>query len=782
MRRRSPLRRILAAGLATGTLVIGLSATHAVAAAPRTGHSPAARTAATARPAVKPTAEPAARSAARPAGADTGPSTELPASRSHPLPARLRGAPAALAPDASSARAAGARRPASSSMAAKAPAPAAVTSCTTSDFASRTGSALVSYIRSVDWYTCINPLFGLSGSDANAVFKQSQMVAVADGVASAAASYSGDDSGGLHELMYFMRAGYWVQSLYPSDVGGYDATLGNAIESGFNALFASPHANDVSAANGDILEQAFVLTDSAQVQGDYLDVYQRYLNAYTSAWDAYPAMDVALNAIYTPLWRGPWIPGFVTAVSADSAIVDTLYDFTLNHLDLLGGNNGVLDSNAGNDMAHLVQIPALQGKVRPLIKGLMNASSITGPTADLWVHVAYRADNDDAGQCSYYGVCDLTQQLTAASLPISYPCSDFTVMAQSLTATQQTDVCTSLRDEVPYYRGLVQAGGPIPGEYFAVKMVVYGSKDAYSTYSWAIFGNSTDNGGETLTGNPADPNNVAYSILYQKPYDDGFTANAWNLNHEFAHVLQSIYDMKGDFGTQITVPDVWWIEGQAEYVSYTYRGVTDDEAVTEAAKHTYRLSDLWQNTYAIDDETRTYPWGYLAVRYMTEKHPADIQNMLAHFRTGDYAGAYAVYATDIGTRYDADFDAWLTGLAGGGSTGGGTATACTDSDVQAMDRNCYRADQSAAAGDTDYLWIYLPAGTTTLTVTTTGGTGDADLYYDPDTWASPSAYTARSTNPGNTETISVTNSEAGYRYISLYAVTGFSGVTVTTTY
>ncbi|MFE7894895.1 collagenase [Streptomyces sp. NPDC057412] len=113
------------------------------------------------------------------------------------------------------------------------------------------------------------------------------------------------------------------------------------------------------------------------------------------------------------------------------------------------------------------------------------------------------------------------------------------------------------------------------------------------------------------------------------------------------------------------MPDVWWIEGFAEYASYGYRGRTYKDAVAAAGRHTYRLSTLFQNTYANSDVTRTYAWGYLAVRYMVERHPADVHRMLERFRAGDYAGGYAVYATGIGTRYDADFDAWLTECAAG---------------------------------------------------------------------------------------------------------------------
>lgn len=46
---------------------------------------------------------------------------------------------------------------------------------------------------------------------------------------------------------------------------------------------------------------------------------------------------------------------------------------------------------------------------------------------------------------------------------------------------------------------------------------------------------------------------------------------------------------------QTAVPDVWWIEGVAEYSSYGYRGITDDQAVAEAGKHTYTLSTLCEN-------------------------------------------------------------------------------------------------------------------------------------------------------------------------------------------
>jgi microbial collagenase len=756
----------MAATVAAAGLVVGLLATTANAAQ----HTPAPH---------QPVQAPAAKHVAQVpslTGADTGAASDAAADRTTPIPASLRGAPVKPTSSKPSSGSATTHTATHATSRATASAQATVTSCTTADFAGRSGAALVSYIESVDWSTCINPLFALSGSDANAVFNETHMVTVANAVGSSASSYTGDDSTGLYELLYFMRAGYYVQSQANSGVPAYDSTLTNAIKPALTTLFNSPHFGDVSDGNGQVLGEAVITTDSSHLQGDFLGVYTRILNAYNSSWDAYSSMDTELNNVYTPLWNGNWNPAFVTAVTNDPSVVDALNSFALNNRALLGGDNDALASNAGNDLARMVAISALQSKIRPLAKGLMDATSITGPTANLWVHVAYQTSQYDASQCSYYGNCNLASELSAASLPNTLPCGNRTIRSQSLSASDQAAVCDSLTNEVPFFQKLDQVSNPIPGEYESNDVIaIWATRFDYTVYSWVIYGNDTDNGGETLSGNPTDPNNVAVSVEYIKSPDDGFVAGVWNLNHEYTHMMQSIYDMKGDFGTQITVPDVWWIEGQAEYVSYTYRGVTDTEAVAEAAKHTYKLSQLFQNTYAIDDTTRTYPWGYLAVRYMFERHPSDIYSMLSHFRTGDYTGGYAVY-NNIGTGYDADFDSWLTSVANGVST----LPACSDPNPQAMAQNCSRANQAESAGNTDYLWIWLPAGTTTLSVSTSGGTGNAALYYDPDTWAGPNAYTASSTNTGTTQSITVTNTTAAYRYISLYAVTDFSGVTVST--
>ncbi|MEV6738092.1 collagenase [Streptomyces sp. NPDC051104] len=545
--------------------------------------------------------------------------------------------------------------------------------CAPSDFGGRSGSALVAFV-ATSTVECVNSLFAVTGTDAHAIFREPQMVTVAHAFTHAARRYGGDNSAGIWQLVLFLRAGYYVQFNNPSDVGPYGTALTTATTRGLDAFFARPHARDVTSANGDVLGDVIVLTDSADLQSRYLNVYRRVLNGYNSSYDAVVGMVAAVNDVYTPLWRGNWNTAYIDAVTADPRILDTLHAFALGHRNLLRTDRAYLDSNAGMILARHIEHPGLRATVRPLVKGLLKESRITGPTAGLWVAVATQLDSYDEDHCSYYGVCDLAGRLAKAALPVTHTCdATHTIRAQALTAADLDATCASLTGQDPYFHTLVKDEGPIPGQYEStVQLVVSADRADYRTYAGAIFGVSTDNGGITLVGDPADPRNQPLSIMYQKGYDDGFTARIWNLNHEYTHYLDARDDMQGDFSRQTAVPDVWWIEGLAEYVSYSYRGMTDDQAVAEAGRHTYTLSTLFQNTYANSDVTRTYPWGYLAVRYMLEKHPEDIQRMLARFRVGDYPGGHAVY-DGVGARYDADFDTWLTACAAGVCAGPGTA-------------------------------------------------------------------------------------------------------------
>lgn len=747
----------------------------------------------------------------------------------------------------------------------------AAAACNTSDFTSRTGSALVQQIKG-STTDCVNTLFNLTGSDAYYAFREAQMATVAYALRDGSASYPGDSSTGMPQLVLYLRAGYYVHYYNASTVGTYGSSLQTAIRAGLDAFFASPRSRDVNNANGETLAEAVTLIDSAEENARYIHVLKRLLADYDSSWNSSWWMLNAANNVYMVTFRGHQVPAFVTAVQSDPSLIDSLYNFAAGHVSLLGTDQSYLTSNAGRELGRFLQHSTLRSKVRPLAAGLLNSSSITGTTAPLWVGVAEMTDYYDKSNCSYYGTCDLQSQLANSVLPVTYTCSSsITIKAQQMTSGELSSSCNSLRSQDAYFHNIARDSGPVAGDNNdRIEVVVFDSSTDYQTYAGAMYGIDTNNGGMYLEGDPSaagnQPRFIAYEAEWLRP-----SFQIWNLNHEYTHYLDGRFDMYGDFNANITTPTIWWIEGFAEYVSYSYRGVPYTEAMTEAGRRTYALSTLFDTTYS-NDTTRIYRWGYLATRYMLENHRADMDTVLGYYRAGNWSAARTYLTSTIGTRYDNDWYTWLAGCAagdcGGGtnppgnqaptaafttavqdlkvsftdqssdsdgtiasrswtfgdgttstaanptktystagtytvkltvtddkgatatatrtvtvsSSGGGTGTECTGTDSRELGQNCQRSNRSATTGNYAYLYLYVPAGTTQLKITTSGGTGNADLYYSDSGWPSTTSYTQRATGTGNNHTLTVNNPRAGANYISLYAVNGFSGVTVGTSY
>ncbi|MFI7336802.1 M9 family metallopeptidase [Streptomyces sp. NPDC050085] len=730
------------------------------------------------------TLTPAAQAAPTPAGV----------SRSHPGPAPQAATPtsagAALLPEqpGTAAQLTDAAQPLPLRTTKQAPAHrarSAAAACNVADFTSKTGSALVAQIKASDT-PCVNTLFGVSGTNAAALFREAQMVTVADAVRATAANYPGNNSGSLTQLVLYLRAGYYVQYGQPDTVGSYGPALKSAVQGGLDTFFGSAHAFDVSEANGETLAESVTLIDSAGENARYLSsVVSRLLKGYDASYDPYWWMVAAVNNTYTVLFRGHYLPEFVSAVQSDQSVLATLRDFAVAHDNLLGTDKAYLTANAGLELGRFLQHSALQTPVRPLAKQLIDRSTIPGRTAALWVGVARMTDAYDQANCAYYGTCDLRTRVRDAVLTVKHTCAPtLRIVAQDMTTAQLDATCTSLLSQDAYFHGVVKDNGPVADDNnTTLEVVAFDSSTDYQTYAGIVFGIDTDNGGMYLEGDPAaagnQPRFIAYEAEWLRP-----DFQIWNLNHEYTHYLDGRFDMYGDFAAGQSTPTVMWVEGFAEYINYSYRGATYDKAITEAGKNTYRLSTLFDTTYENTDTVRTYQWGYLAVRYLIQSHPQDVAALLGHYRAGDWNAARTLLTSTIGTRYDADFAGWLTRCAAGdcGGSGSGGAPECTASDTRELGQDCARTGLAATNGNYKYFYVKVPAGTASLTVTSGGGTGDGDLYYNPSAWATTSAYTVSSVHSGNAETLTVHNPPAGYVYVSLYAKEGFDRVSVTSRY
>lgn len=123
------------------------------------------------------------------------------------------------------------------------------------------------------------------------------------------------------------------------------------------------------------------------------------------------------------------------------------------------------------------------------------------------------------------------------------------------------------------------------------------------------------------------------------------------------------------------------------------------------------------------------------------------------------------------------------------ATGGGKTKTCTlsltitaGSTVTVLTNNVPVTGVGAATGVMLAYKITVPASQTSLVVTTTGGTGDCDLYVKRGAMPTTSTYDVRGYTSGNAETCTITNPVAGDFFIGVYGYSTFSGATLKAVY
>jgi PKD repeat protein len=135
---------------------------------------------------------------------------------------------------------------------------------------------------------------------------------------------------------------------------------------------------------------------------------------------------------------------------------------------------------------------------------------------------------------------------------------------------------------------------------------------------------------------------------------------------------------------------------------------------------------------------------------------------ISNVQTGTYYVMIRAYSTYSGLSLTASYDEGGSGGGNGGSF-----------------------EQSSISGSRNSVQSYsfeVPAGMTSLTVVTTGGSGDADMYVRQGTQPTTSVYDCRPYNNGNEETCTFTNPASGTWYVDIRGYTSFSGVNLTATW
>jgi len=283
----------------------------------------------------------------------------------------------------------------------------------------------------------------------------------------------------------------------------------------------------------------------------------------------------------------------------------------------------------------------------------------------VWASIVSQIDYYDRKNCAIYNICNFKADLEKRKLPFRKDCGKtyvdtFIIRAQEISEAEANTVCQRLKDQESYYHNLVKDNwAPVkPDTNDKIEVVIFNDVDEYKIWANLLFGISTDNGGMYMEGNPSVAGNIARYFCYERPRDGKF--DVWNLEHEFTHYLDGRYDMQGDFGASSKGRTIWWIEGFAEYSANKNQYPS---MVQDCKDKSYPLSTIFGNDYNAG-QNRIYHYGYLAARFMFERHRSDVDTILSNFRSGNYS-AYESFMNGIVNRYDSEFSNWCTCIANG---------------------------------------------------------------------------------------------------------------------
>ncbi|WDE12972.1 M9 family metallopeptidase [Thalassomonas haliotis] len=641
----------------------------------------------------------------------------------------------------------------------------AVCDVTTQDLAAVSGKARNDLLKGSTDFDCLeDELWGVQQDVLQALFNEAAMIEIAREAQALTAGYQGDNSNKIANFVLYLRVGTWAQWGNADVIGEYTAAFNNAAF-GFLDAFASSHRfYQTDEAHGEILREVITLMGGTDFSLRYLPQAISWLGRYDKDWGYY--MQGSFTSVLTLIYRGNFDANFRGAVEADRTVVNELDTFLKNNSDLIGHDKEYQFNDAAMELSRFLTYGGqTYESVKVLVKAFLDKYSVTGAGSAAWLRMADMVDYADADNCSYYGICNFKEDLMAEVLPITHNCSSsLRVRAQDLTNAQLQEICSDLSAQETYFhQKLTTNNTPVADDNNStLELVIYDSSSDYKQYSGVLFGHSTDNGGIYLEGDPSQVGNIPRFFAYEAEWMLPEFA-VWNLTHEYVHYLDGRFDLHGDFATGNAHDTVWWSEGLAEYISKKDR---NDDAVAQARDKTHSLSQLLRTDYN-DSASQIYDWGYLAVRFMFEEKSADIDTMLGHVRSGDYA-SYDAWLDNINSRYDSQFSSWLETVQSTDAEEpptGGDVLNNGDSRIISSDGSeqpAFSFELNSAASNVD--------------ISISGGTGDADIYVRHGSAPTLDDYDYRPWENGNNETVNIAAPASGLWFIMVNPYNPFSDV------
>lgn len=659
--------------------------------------------------------------------------------------------------------------------------------------AEQRGVALANYVADLKDVECTYGLFSAQNTIRSKLYTKENYEAVATRLSQEAARYNATTRAAAN-LILFLRAGLLAADSHKelAPPANFNSQIRPAIDSLLSSQFLLAQN---AAAPTTASEVLYLITNLHQYE-PYLPRIRQLIASLTNSPNNVNAADQmshveaerAFSAILTVYYFAHGHEDAKALFLQDDSYFTALRDFLEKNPRLLDSPNltFLLKDTAG-ELFRFMQYPSLRPRVSPIIRDFVRKYQITGKDRILWAPAVRAVRVYDKDNCSFYGTCDYKQKISTAVLVNNYTCSPtIRIRAEEMTQQQMQSTCQTLSTKESYFHEMFPTKRtPVAGDNNnQLEVVVFDNKLNYTLYADLIFDIDVNNGGIYIEGDPSKSESRFFA--YEESWDPA-KLNIRNLEHEYTHYLDARFNMKGGFQDYKSVtPTAWWMEGVAEYIA---KKNDNQPAIDSAKTNKFRLSEIFENSYDMPvwDENRVYDWGYMAVRFMNERHRSDLDSMLSKFRTGDYAG-YKKDKEQIGTSYDAEFVSWAQTVSTTGEpplprstptppptptpTPAPTPTPnlpdCGDRRV--LEKGCIVRNLSGDQRQPIYLSIWVPTGAKNLRIQTSGGSGNIDAYLATGYYPDANRFQYKSMQPGNSESFNIP-SPVGFAWYSMTLTT-----------
>lgn len=510
-------------------------------------------------------------------------------------------------------------------------------------------------------YECMRTWFSPSLEQADVAFSTMSVSRITGGLKKAIEAYKGtkEQAQQIYYLGEFIKAAYKNRhDTFAKKLQPFPSELSVDIANTIQQFLRSPHALTDGREQQEALASMLIVVDSIRQLAIAAPDAFAILDSFSADKSDSYYYRKAINNIFVAMAGHSQTKAFYDVIESDSSYIHRLSGFITNNEWAIGTDSEQLLGNAARELARLVKTEDAETKkvVVDTLDSLLKRYPLGGKSDRIWVGIAEMVDAYASDYLEQLGLSNSKSVLKQRIMTFSYDCrGPARILAQEMTEAQAITSCETLNLKEDDFHQTVNTGyQPVADDHSdSVDVIVFKTKSDYSTYSSFLFDNTTNNGGQFLERDPSKQGNVPRFVAYQNGWDDDFSI--LNLEHEYVHYLDGRFNQYGDFhDTMREGSIVWWLEGFAEYMYYK-EGY--NAALVLGKEKTHTLADVFSTNYS-DGLNRVYRWGYLAVRFMIEKHPEDVTELLGYSRTGQYK-EWVKLLERLGPAYNTEFHSWL---------------------------------------------------------------------------------------------------------------------------